>query len=116
VTRIMLVRSTRIAIFAGLLMACLSIPAGTAQADWGCFNCVVDYNDCSFPDGVCSNKCEQVGHNEEGDGIQCSEVQCWGGAGGTECSLSGGSCTHTEVNGNQDPPGSGNWCPDGEVC
>jgi hypothetical protein len=97
-------------------MACLSIPAGTAQADWGCFNCVVDYNDCSFPDGVCSNKCEQVGHNEEGDGIQCSEVQCWGGAGGTECALSGGSCTHTEVNGNQDPPGSGNWCPDGEVC
>jgi len=99
-----------------LLVTALLLLPTFASADWGCFICVTDYDDCDGLLGPCSSKCEQVGHNEQGDAVQCGPVEIWPGPGGTACAMSGGSCTHTEVNDNDDPPGPGNWCPDGEVC
>ena len=99
--------------FTMLLSVAVILPAA---ADWGCFNCVTDYNDCQGLAGLCSQKCEQVGHNEQGEAIQCSQVEAWPGPGGRACWLDGDACVHTEVNDNQDPPGPGNWCPEGEAC
>lgn len=114
--------SVKLAVY---LAACVAImattlPAAAALGNAGCWKCVVDHDDCQWLTGICSNICEQVGHNQAGDGIWCYEedVSPWSGGGNTECILSGGACVHTEVNGNDDPPapGGGGWCPWGQAC
>jgi hypothetical protein len=104
------------------LVAILAIVAAKAPADAsnaGCFNCVTDYGDCQFLTGLCSEVCEQVGHEQSGDGIWCAEdeFEPWTiGGGNTVCELSGGACYNVESNGNDDPPEPGGWCPWGQTC
>lgn len=89
---------------------------GIAHAEYGCFKCESDYDECAFPDGICSQECDPVDPGESGEGTQCSEIELWGGPGGTACVLDGDECENDESNPNDELPPDGNWCPDGEIC
>lgn len=63
----------------------------------GCWNCVPDCCWNMFCGGV-DEHCEAAGHNESGDGIECTESDpvvdgCH------HCETSGGACLNTDVHG-----------------